>query len=257
MSGLDLRLQSLPVDRQETLSEAPGGPRRPLNALEGLGEFQIASGPTASPGGSCGRYLDHARGHKRSSQPNGIRIEVRNGAGCRANCATAARSTAQGVDAIRDSTSPEPESLPAPGIALTHSRLGSSQPYNSTASTSATNRPWSSARKAVTTLNTASLKPPTFRMSGRSGAWVVVYGCKSMQTSFGPVPVRPPPVGRRPQPLADAAGRTLATVAERLSNEATVLLVANERHAGASMVVSPGPPQPLLVRRPRPDLRHL
>ncbi len=33
--------------------------------------------------------------------------------------------------------------------------------------------------------NTASLKPPPFRMSGRSGAWVVAYGCKSMQTSFG------------------------------------------------------------------------
>ena len=56
--------------------------------------------------------------------------------------------------------------------------------YKSIASTSATNRPASSVRKAATTLNTASLKPPTFRMSLRSGAWVVVYGCKSMQISL-------------------------------------------------------------------------
>ena len=47
--------------------------------------------------------------------------------------------------------------------------------YNSIFSTSATNRPLSSARNEATTLNTASLKPPTFRMSLRSGAWVVVY----------------------------------------------------------------------------------
>ncbi len=46
--------------------------------------------------------------------------------------------------------------------------------YNSTFSTSATNRPPSSARKAATTLNTASLKLPMFRMSLRSGAWVIL-----------------------------------------------------------------------------------
>ncbi len=45
--------------------------------------------------------------------------------------------------------------------------------YNSTFSTSATKRPLSSARNEATTLKTASLKPPTFRMSLRSGAWVV------------------------------------------------------------------------------------
>jgi len=41
--------------------------------------------------------------------------------------------------------------------------------YSSTASTSATNRAASSARNAATTPNTASLKPPMFRMSSRSG----------------------------------------------------------------------------------------
>ena len=64
--------------------------------------------------------------------------------------------------------------------------LGPCLGYNSTASTSATKRPASSLRNEATTLNTASLKPPTFRMSERSGACVVVYGCRSMHTSFGP-----------------------------------------------------------------------
>lgn len=48
--------------------------------------------------------------------------------------------------------------------------------YNSIASTSATKRCASSATNDATTLNTASEKPPTFRMSVRSGACVVVYG---------------------------------------------------------------------------------
>ena len=41
--------------------------------------------------------------------------------------------------------------------------------YNSIDSTSATNLPASSPRYEATTLNTASLKPPMFRMSARSG----------------------------------------------------------------------------------------
>ncbi len=53
--------------------------------------------------------------------------------------------------------------------------LGGVLDYNSTFSTSATKRPTSSARKAATTLKTASLRPPTFRMSLRSGACVVGY----------------------------------------------------------------------------------
>ena len=44
--------------------------------------------------------------------------------------------------------------------------------YNSTDSTSATNLAASSPRYEATTLNTASEKPPMFRMSSRSGACV-------------------------------------------------------------------------------------
>ena len=46
--------------------------------------------------------------------------------------------------------------------------------HNVTASTSATNRPALPLRNAATTSNAASLKPPMFKMSSRSGAWVVV-----------------------------------------------------------------------------------
>ena len=58
--------------------------------------------------------------------------------------------------------------------------------YSSIASTSRTNRSGSSPRNEATTPNTASLKPPTFNTSSRSGAWVVVYACKLMHTSLGP-----------------------------------------------------------------------
>ena len=57
--------------------------------------------------------------------------------------------------------------------------------YTSIDSTSATSLAASSAKKALTTLNTASLKPPMFRMSPRSGACVVQFGCRSMQINFG------------------------------------------------------------------------
>ena len=57
--------------------------------------------------------------------------------------------------------------------------------YSSIDSTSATNLAASSLRYEATTLNTASLKPPMFRMSSRSGACVEPYGWMSMQTSFG------------------------------------------------------------------------
>ncbi|WP_230777350.1 hypothetical protein [Roseiconus lacunae] len=59
------------------------------------------------------------------------------------------------------------------------------EPYRSTASTSRTKRLVSDSRKLLTTLKTASLKPPTFRMSWRSGARVFPYGAMSMQTNFG------------------------------------------------------------------------
>ena len=48
-----------------------------------------------------------------------------------------------------------------------------------------------SLRYDATTWNTASLKPPMFRMSSRSGACVEPYGWMSMQTSFGELtPIR-------------------------------------------------------------------
>jgi peptidoglycan hydrolase-like protein with peptidoglycan-binding domain len=52
--------------------------------------------------------------------------------------------------------------------------------YSSIASTSATNRWLLSARNALITLKTESLKPPMFIMSARSQARSVWYGCKSM-----------------------------------------------------------------------------
>ena len=61
---------------------------------------------------------------------------------------------------------------PVASLARNQGRYSS---YSSTASTSATKRPASPLRNAATTLNTASLKPPTFKMSSRSGACVVVY----------------------------------------------------------------------------------
>ena len=51
--------------------------------------------------------------------------------------------------------------------------------------TSAMNLAESPVRYEATTWNTASLKPPIFRMSARSGAWVESYGWMSMQTSLG------------------------------------------------------------------------
>ena len=57
--------------------------------------------------------------------------------------------------------------------------------YSAIESTSATNRLASSLSYEATTWNTASLKPPTFRMSSRSGACVDPYGWMSMQTSLG------------------------------------------------------------------------
>ena len=45
--------------------------------------------------------------------------------------------------------------------------------YSSTDSTSRTKRDASFSRNDETTLNTASLKPPMFRMSSRSSAWLV------------------------------------------------------------------------------------
>lgn len=58
--------------------------------------------------------------------------------------------------------------------------------YSVTASISATKRPASLVRNAEITSNTASLKPPTFRISLRSGACVIAFGCRSMQINFGP-----------------------------------------------------------------------
>ena len=66
-----------------------------------------------------------------------------------------------------------------------HSKPAALSLCSSTFSTSVTNRPESLATKPATTLNTASLKPPTFRMSLRSAAWVVVYGWRPIETSFG------------------------------------------------------------------------
>jgi hypothetical protein len=48
-----------------------------------------------------------------------------------------------------------------------------SSSYNSTASISVTKRFGSAVKNAATTSNTASLKPPMFKMSLRSGACVV------------------------------------------------------------------------------------
>lgn len=63
--------------------------------------------------------------------------------------------------------------------------------YNSTDSTSATNLATSSPRHEATTWNMASLKPPMFRMSSRSGACVEPYGWMLMQTSLGELtPIR-------------------------------------------------------------------
>ena len=61
--------------------------------------------------------------------------------------------------------------------------------YNSIASTSPTNRSGSSLRNEATTWKTASLKPPTFRTSERSGACVVRVGLQvdAHQLRAGPV----------------------------------------------------------------------
>ena len=104
--------------------------------------------------------------------------------------------------------------------------------HSSTASTSATNRPASSLRNAATTLNTASLKPPTFRMSLRSGACVVVYGCRSMQTSFGRVVAQPLLVGDERLPLGHHARRALLAVAEGTTCVHPALVVADQHAAG-------------------------
>ncbi len=75
--------------------------------------------------------------------------------------------------------------------------------------------------------NKASLKPPTFRLSDRFGIRLATDLCHS--------PIRRPHLG---------------TVAERMSNAAPVLLVANEHDAGAGTAALPGPPQPLPTIQP-------
>lgn len=71
------------------------------------------------------------------------------------------------------------------GARSTWSIKRSMRAYISISSTSSTNRWLLSARNALITLNTESMKPPMFMMSARSQALTVWYGCRSMQTSFG------------------------------------------------------------------------
>lgn len=71
--------------------------------------------------------------------------------------------------------------FPRPGASLF--AVGAS--YTSIHSTSATNLTASSFSCEATTLKTTSEKPPTFRISSRSGACVETYGWIPLQTSFG------------------------------------------------------------------------
>ena len=111
---------------------------------------------------------------------------------------------------------------------------GASGAYNSTASISATKRPLSPARNAATTLNTASLKPPTFRMSVRSGAWVVAVGWRSTQTSLGPAN---PGRAAAPGPATNCC-HSVTTAVEPLSAGADPALVVADQYAARQLAAS-------------------
>ena len=105
--------------------------------------------------------------------------------------------------------------------------------YSATDSTSRTKRVLSFDRNDETTLNTASLKPPIFRMSSRFGAWLdpfLTNCCHSVITPVDPrrpYPYARPPVIQLSLPLTRTQPTTLAVFCPRVSNRATCRLKLN------------------------------
>ena len=94
-----------------------------------------------------------------------------------------------------------------------------------------------SARETATPLSTASLKPSTFSTSLHPGVWVVVYGWRSMQISWGWPPCGPTAAGRLDTDSASAPRRVGGSARPRQESAGP-----SDRQATASRQVHCGVP---------------